>query len=406
MKKITADHIFPITSPPIKNGVVILDDHGKILALDRRENHDPASLETHRGAIVPGFVNAHCHLELSHMRGVAPTGTGLLPFLHTVVNFRDVSQEQIEDAIEQADREMYEAGIVAVGDISNKADTAATKRKSNIRYYTFVEMFDFLKDEWAQKTFDGYYEVFKLQPGENGHRKSCVPHAPYTVSSKLFQLIHQANQSPLTSHPSPLTVSIHNQETVHEDEFFLKKTGDFIKFYHEFKIPVDEFRPTGRPSIYYALERMDPRQRTLFVHNTMTRPEEIRAAKLWAAQSPINGQSSPYWATCPNANLYIENRLPNYRYFLDNEAKVCIGTDSLTSNWQLSVLEEMKTIARFQSYVGFETLLRWATLNGAEALGFEEDLGSIEVGKTPGLNLLDMREDFLLRPSTTVKRLV
>jgi aminodeoxyfutalosine deaminase len=409
MKKISADYIFPVSSEPIKNGVVILGDHGKIQALDHRENHDPASLEVHRGVIVPGFINAHCHLELSHMKGVAPTGTGLLPFLHTVVNFRDVSQEQIEEAIEKGDREMYEAGIVAVGDISNKADTAAVKNKSKIRYYTFVEMFDFLKDDWAQKTFDGYYEVFKQQANGNGNRKSCVPHAPYTVSSKLFQLINEANQSPLRSPQSAVTVSIHNQETVHEDEFFLKKTGDFIEFYKEFKIPVDEFQPTGRPSIYYALERMDPQHRTLFVHNTMTQPEEIRAAHEWGTNSPIHQfTNSPniYWATCPNANLYIENRLPNYRHFLDTGAKVCIGTDSLTSNWQLSVLEEMKTIARFQSYVDFETLLRWATLNGAEALGFDGDLGSIEVGKKPGLNLLDVEEDFKLRPSATVKRLI
>lgn len=392
MQKLTADHIFPITSAPIKNGVVILDDHGKILALDRRENHDPTSLELHRGVIVPGFINAHCHLELSHMKGVARTGTGLLPFLHTVVNFRDVSQEQIDEAIEKGDREMYDAGIVAVGDISNKADTAAVKNKSKIRYYTFVEMFDFLKDDWAQKTFDGYYEVFKQQANGNGNRKSCVPHAPYTVSSKLFQLINEANQS-------SATVSIHNQETIHEDEFFLKKTGDFIEFYKEFKIPVDEFQPSGKPSIYYALERMDPQHRTLFVHNTMTLPGEIRAAQEWST-------ANCYWATCPNANLYIENRLPNYRHFLDMGAKVCIGTDSLTSNWQLSVLEEMKTIARFQSYVDFETLLRWATLNGAEALGFDDDLGSIEVGKTPGLNLLDLEEDLKLKPSTTVKRLI
>lgn len=409
MKKLTADYVFPVNSAPIRNGVVVLDDHGKILALDNRENHDPASLEVHRGVIVPGFVNAHCHLELSHMKGVAPTGTGLLPFLHTVVNFRDVSQEQIDEAIERADQEMYEAGIVAVGDISNKVDTAAMKNRSKIRYYTFVEMFDFLKDDWAQKIFDGYYEVFKQQANGNGNRKSCVPHAPYTVSSKLFQLINQANQ-PAAGSPQPaVTVSIHNQETIHEDEFFLKKTGDFIEFYKEFNITVDEFQPTGRPSIYYALERMDPRHRTLFVHNTMTQPKEIRAAHEWSTQSPIHQfTNSPniYWATCPNANLYIENRLPNYRHFLDTGAKVCIGTDSLTSNWQLSVLEEMKTISRYQSYVDFETLLRWATLNGAEALGFSADLGSIEVGKAPGLNLLDLEEDLKLRPSTTVKRIV
>ncbi len=411
MRKLTADLLLPITSAPLKNAVVITDDQGKILAIDQRENHDPASLEVHRGVITPGFVNAHCHLELSHMKGVAPTGTGLLPFLKTVVNHRNVPQEQIDAAIEQGDREMWEVGIQAVGDICNKADTVATKRRSPIRYYSFVEMFDFLNDERAQQTFDGYYEVFAQQSDENGDRKSCVPHAPYTVSKTLFKLINAANsketgQSPITNHQSPITVSIHNQETVYEDQFFLNKTGDFNEFYRSFRIPLDGFEPTGKPSIYYALENMDPQRRTLFVHNTETQPEEIQAAYNWAAancQLPI---ANCFWATCPNANLYIENRLPNYRHFIDNEAVMCIGTDSLTSNWQLSILEEMKTIARFQSYVPFETLLRWATLNGAMALGFEEEIGSIEVGKSPGLLLLDLDETLALNQNTKVKRLV
>jgi cytosine/adenosine deaminase-related metal-dependent hydrolase len=387
-----------------------MGEGGRILAIDRREDHDPATLQAHRGVIVPGFVNAHCHLELSHMKGVAPTGTGLLPFLKTVVNHRHVPQEQIDEAIERADREMWEAGIQAVGDICNKADTADAKRRSPIRYYSFVEMFDFLNDERAQQTFESYHEVFAKQSDENGDRKSCVPHAPYTVSKTLFKLINAANQSPITNHQLPITVSIHNQETVHEDEFFLRKTGGFNEFYRSFGIPLDKFEPTGRPSIYSALDNMDPQHRTLLVHNTETLPEEIKAVGSWqlAACPPgrVGSPGSAFWCSCPNANLYIENRLPNYQHFIDNEAVVCLGTDSLTSNWQLSILEEMKAVARYQSYVPFEMLLRWATLNGAMALGFDDELGSIEVGKRPGLLLLDLDERLQLTASTTVKRLV
>ncbi len=396
MRKITADIVFPVSSPPRRNAAVIIDDQGRILDIADASDHDPASLERHHGALVPGFVNAHCHLELSHMKGVAPTGTGLLPFLKTVVNYREVPMEQILDAIDRADEEMWQAGIQAVGDICNKADTADAKRRSRMRYYSFVEMFDFLDDNRARQTFDGYRKVFDRQPGEGPHRKSCVPHAPYTVSKTLFNLIAEANEA----QAQPLTVSIHNQETEHEDRFFLDGSGGFATFFADFGVDVSKFQPTGRPSIYYAMENMDPAQRTLFVHNTMTRPEEIRAAMEWA------GADKVFWATCPNANLYIENRLPRYQYFIDAGARVCIGTDSLTSNWQLSILEEMKTIARYQSYVPFETLLRWATLNGACALGFDDELGSLEVGKRPGLLLLDIGEDLQLQPSTSVKRLV
>ena len=406
MRKITADHIFPVSQPPIEKGVVILDEKGKIQKIDNRENHDPATLEIHKGVIVPGFVNTHCHLELSHMKGVAPTGTGLIPFITTVVQYRDVSQEKIDAAIEKADQEMQEEGIVAVGDISNKADTAAVKKNSPIRYYTFVEMFNFLNDGMAQQTFDGYLEVYKKQAEGKGNKKSIVPHAPYTVSPKLFDLINESN-SKIKTQKSKLTISIHNQETPHEDEFFQKKKGALVDFYKGFGIPIKGFKKMGKNSIYYAMENMDPSHRTLFVHNTMTTAEDIQAAHAWGAtnnQQPTT--NNVFWATCANANLYIENRLPDYQRFIDNGAKMTIGTDSLTSNWQLSVLEEMKTIARYQSYIGFETLLKWATLNGAEALGFEKQLGSIEKGKSPGLNLLNLGKDFQLQNTTRVKKLI
>lgn len=376
MRKISADFVYPVNGDPIEKGVVVIDREGKVLETGQAHEYDPTELEIFKGAIIPGLINTHCHLELSHLKGVANTGTGLLPFLSTVVNFRDVDQSQIMDAIRKGDEEMQREGIVAVGDISNKLDTAETKAKSPIRYYTFVEMFDFMQDNLADNFYNGYKEVYDGQVEGNGNKKSCVPHAPYTVSKRLFQKINTTNQA-------GATVSIHNQETEHENRLFQDKTGDFLEFYRIFKFSLEEFEPNGKTSIYYALSQMDPGQRTLFVHNTMTTVADIEAAKAW--------NKNIYWATCPNANLYIENRLPNYQNFVDTGAKVTIGTDSLTSNWQLSVVEEMKTIAKFQSYIDFETLLQWATLNGAKALGYEADLGSIEPGKTPGLVLL---EDF------------
>ncbi|HMO40352.1 MAG TPA: amidohydrolase family protein [Saprospiraceae bacterium] len=391
MKKFSADIVFPVSAAPVREGVVITDDQGKIIQIDRRDQHDLATVDVRRGVIVPGFVNTHCHLELSHMKGKADTGTGLLPFLKTVVNFRDIPMEEILDAIERADREMYEAGIVAVGDISNKPDTAAQKNRSKIRYYTFVEMFDFLQDSWTEKSFNDYQAVYESQSTAQGNRKSVVPHAPYTVTEGLFRRIRALNDD-------EATVSIHNQETPHEDAFFLNKTGDFLEFYKTFGFPIEHFQPTGSTSIHYALAHLNPRNRNLFVHNTMTTPPDIQAAQAWSDRV--------YWATCANANLYIENRLPLYQHFIDNKARMTIGTDSLTSNWQLSVLEEIKTIARYQSYVPFETLLRWATLNGAEALGFEADFGSIEVGKTPGLNLLNLDTGLQLKADTQVQRLI
>ncbi len=391
MRKITADWIFPVSSPPIQNGVIVLDDKGHITSVDSRDNHSTSSLEVYKGVIVPGFINTHCHLELSHMKGIVDTGTTLIPFITGVVTKRNASPKVISKAIAQAEADMIKAGIVAVGDISNVPDTFAQKAQGNIRYYTFVEMFDFLQEDDAEREFDKYKAVYDALPLAEGSKKNVVPHATYSVSKNLFNKINATNSD------SNITVSIHNQETQPEQDLFLEGKGAFYEFYGKFGISLDKFKPNHKSAIHYALENMNPKARTLFVHNTLTSQADIEAAQAW---SP-----NVFWATCPNANLYIENRLPNYQNFIRTNARLTIGTDSLTSNWQLSVLEEMKTIQRFQSYIPFETILKWATLNGAQALGFDETLGSIEKGKAPGLNLLTLKNDLKLRGDTKVKKL-
>ncbi|MGB3802159.1 MAG: amidohydrolase family protein [Lewinella sp.] len=394
MPSYTADYVYPISSEPIKNGIVTLDDDGRVTSVTAPNDHSPAlSPQKLKGVLIPGFVNAHCHLELSHLQGKSATGKTLLPFLVDVVTLRETDQEVIDAAIREQDRLMWEGGIQAVGDICNKADTAATKRESPIRYYSFVEMFDFLQEERAEASYEMYLPAYEQQP----EPKSAVPHAPYTVSEALYQKINALNTG-------GETVSIHNQETAAEDELFETGEGPFRAFFEGFGSTLEAFKAPGTPSLYHAIQHMDPAKRTLFVHNTLTSREAILAAQAW-------GKDGVYWVTCPNANLYIENRLPRYDRFLDAGAKVCVGTDSLTSNWQLSIVEELKTIARYQSMVPFASLLRWATLNGAEALQFQADLGSLESGKRPGLvNLTglsgDGPEDFAFTGQTTARRIV
>jgi aminodeoxyfutalosine deaminase len=394
MKKISAPLVYPISGSPLKDAVIIIDDKGKIVAIEPLEKHDPITVERHEGVIIPGFINTHCHLELSHMKNIVATGTSLIPFITNVVQKRNMDASFIADAIQAADKEMYENGIVAVGDISNVIDTFAVKQNSRLRYYTFIELFDFLQEQEAEATFMKADAVFKQLNTAKGSKKSYVPHAPYSVSKQLFKLIKQHNPK-----SANVTVSIHNQETPPEDELFLTGKGTFKTFYSSFGISLADFKPTKKTAIHYALKNLNPRNRNLFVHNTLTSKADIEAAQRWS--------DKVFWATCPNANLYIENRLPNYQHFIDTNAKMTIGTDSLTSNWQLSILEEMKTIARYQSYVPFETLLKWATLNGAEALGFQEELGSIEVGKKPGLNLIMAPADAnLLDSRTQIKKII
>jgi len=385
---LSADWLYPVTAPPVREGVVVMDDD-RVAGFANRTEVPDEHLEIFEGLLVPGFVNTHCHLELSHLKGLAPTGTGLIPFIKHVVTLRHMAQEIIDAAIEQEDRQMWANGIQAVGDICNKADTFPVKRRSPIRYYSFVEFFDFQQAHRTDELIGPYAETYAAADGHF----SAVPHAPYSVSPGLFDKLRDMN-------PPGRTISIHNQETPAEEVLFQHGTGPFREFYAGFGFSLDHFTPTRLSSLQSTIPHLDPDQRTLFVHNTLTTRDDIRIAQRWS--------DKVYWATCPNANLYIENRLPDYQAFLDTDARLTIGTDSLTSNWQLSILEEMKTIARYQSFVPFETMLRWATINGAEALGFQQDLGSVEAGKRPGILRMDYRpgEQVLWDAGVTVERII
>ena len=392
MRKISADLIITNDGAPLENGILITDDKGLIFDILSSDS-SMEGVETFRGIITPGFVNAHCHLELSHLKNVIPTGTGLIPFIKGVVSLRDFPEEVIQEAINAADKEMWDNGIVAVGDISNKVDTASAKGRSFIRYYTFVEMFDFLQEANALSTFEQYKEVYEQQDDSGHNKKSYVPHAPYSVSKSLFEYVNEQNQ------PGS-TISIHNQELTAENEFFLRKEGGFIDFYKDFGIPLDAFDPIGRNSIHYTFQNVNPHFKTLMVHNTMTSKEDITFAHAWNQET--------YWVSCPNANLYIENRLPRYKDFIYCDAKVCLGTDSLSSNWSLSIFEEMKTIKKYQSDIDDLLLVKWATINGARALGYY-DLGILKKDLQPGILHIDVpcqRGSFNLNEAIKVTRVI
>lgn len=371
--KLTADRIYNGKGEVMEDQYLVINAEGAIADILPIPVETDNSIQKFDGILVPGFINTHCHLELSHMKGLIPTGTGLVEFIKEVVTKREAKEELIQDAIFKADREMYENGIVAVGDISNVTDSFNCKSTSSIKYITFVEMFDFRQDQNAKKTFDQYLKVYN-QLEKYRLEGTVVPHAPYSVSRKLFQLINEFNKE------KNCTLSIHNMESQGEIDMFLHNTGEMISFYKKFGIQTNDFQGISKSAIHYAIQNMDPNKRTLLVHNTLCEKEDISAGMEWNDQI--------YWTTCPSANLYIENRLPKYRLFADVGAKMTIGTDSLTSNWCLSILDEMKTIHKYQSFVSFDQLIQWACYNGACALGLDKELGSIEVGKRPGINLL------------------
>jgi cytosine/adenosine deaminase-related metal-dependent hydrolase len=399
MRKLTADWIFTATSSPIQNGVVIVDDNGKILSLDKRKNFDAAELEIHRGIICPGFINAHCHLELSYMKGKIQERKGMIQFIMDLIDYRTgfmLSQEGdppeiIYDAIRSAEAEMAGNGIVAAGDISNDDFSFDFKSGSPLKYHTFVECFGFYPEK-AETYFNQSKIVFQGATEKN-LSASITPHAPYSVTPELFKLIFSFHKN------RPAIFSYHNQESKAENEFFESGSGDFTKLFEHFRLPLSIFHPTGKKSLPSVLKYFPTDKKVLLVHNTESNPEDFQLA--------LKKNPETFFCTCPNANHYIENKVPDYSAWKNYTDRICIGTDSLASNHQLSILEEMKTIQRHDASITTETLLQWGSLNGATFFGWENELGTIERGKKPGLNLISgMGAQFQLLPSTRVKKLV
>ncbi|MBC9911277.1 amidohydrolase family protein [Chitinophaga varians] len=348
--------------------VLVLNEDGVVTGIvaENTAGNDVRELD---GILCPGFVNTHCHLELSHMKGAVPEKTGLPAFLTRVMENRNSGHDQAT-AIAEAEQSMWESGIAAVGDICNSPATVAQKRHQRLYYHTFVECMG-VAEVSAPARYQYSLEVLQAFREIPGHSASIVPHAPYSVSSALFGLLAQ------TPHNSP--VSIHNQECAAENELYNTKTGDFLRFYAHFGMDAGSFQAAGTNSLEAYLPRF-AHNKILLVHNTYTSAADIR----FALQQPLE----TWWCFCPQANLYIEDRLPNIPLFREAGCNIALGTDSLASNHQLSVWEEIKTIQTHYPDIPLEELLRWGTSNGAKALGIESRYGSFGAGMQPGVVLI------------------
>ncbi|MEP6683351.1 MAG: amidohydrolase family protein [Parafilimonas sp.] len=393
LRKFKADFLFDGKDLLGENYVLITDENG-IIENIVNEKDAGGDIKIFKGILSPGFVNCHCHLELSHMKNVVERGTGLVDFLIKVVSKRGAVKEEMELAIQKADEEMFNGGIVAVGDISNTTDSLQTKKQSKIQYQNFIEVLGFT-EERAQVVFDSYLEVYNAFC-DTGFIKntSIVPHAPYTISTSLLNLINNFSAGKI--------VSIHNQETLAEDELYQTKTGDFFRLYHHLNINTDFFQPYNKSSLQSYLPLLNKAKQVLLIHNTFTNKEDID----FAAEQSSQTNQHIFWCLCANANLYIENKLPPVNLLRKNNCKIVLGTDSYSSNWSLNILDEMKTIQKNFPSISLEELLQWATFNGATALDMSDKIGSFEKGKRPGVLLIDQIIYKNISEESMVKRII
>lgn len=368
MRKIAAHYIFPVSRPPVRNAILTLGDSGEVLDLSAADSalQEREGVEFYSGVLAPGFVNAHCHLELSHLEGATPQGAGLAGFISALAAHRNAfTGEQALRAIALADARMYATGTVAVGDISNGSISFEVKERSPIFYHTFVERFGLRREDVVRGVQSA--KALAAEAARRGLSASLTPHAPYSTLPELYAALAESSRW-----------SVHNQESSDENLLFREGRGALHALFAAMGLP--PIPPTGKSSIYHTLQHAREAQRLLLVHNTYTSAADYEAAAVRC--------KSISWVLCPASNMYIERALPPLQMLRSKGAAIALGADSLASNASLNLLDELKLLAAHFPHIPLSEMLRWATLGGAEALGVAHTFGTFEPGKRPGVTLL------------------
>ena len=376
MRRIAAQYLYTLLSTePVRNGFVELEDDGTVIRTG--VSPDPAAEPVfYDGAVAPGFVNAHCHVELSYMKGLFRKGTGMAGFIDQINELRDTKslEEKVRDLSEAMDS-LWEQGVVAMADISNCDDSFAVKARHPMYTRTFLEVFGTEPEDCAA-VMDGVRKLKKVADGF-GIDAAPTPHACYTMSPELVTAVSvEGLKSGF--------LSFHSEETEEEEEMLKYGTGKMWENRRRAGMSVTPV--TGKSSLLYFIDRLlEGRpapfdEHIMLVHECCMDQEGIDAAKAV--------MNHPFVAVCPLSNLFIHNTLPPIGLMRRNALKICVGTDSLSSNDDLNIVDELYCLQRNFPEVPLGELLTWASRNGAEFLD-KAEFGTLAPGRRPGLVLVD-----------------
>ena len=391
MRRLSAKYLYTLTSAePVRNGFVEVEEDGTVV----HTGTCPEGEAVPEGAIVPGFVNTHCHVELSYMKGLFRKGTGMAGFIDQINALRDSTPlEERVKALKTAMDQMWDEGVAAMADISNGPDSFAVKAEHPLYTRTFLEVFG-AEPSACSAVME---EVKQLQQRalSLGLDAAPTPHACYTMSPELLTA---ASVEGLRSG----FLSYHSEESEEEEQMLLHGSGPMWDNRVANGIPTPPV--TGTTSLQYFLDRLQGalpapvEGHVLLVHECCLTPEGAAAARRVLRE--------PYLSVCPLSNLFIHNTLPPIPVMRESGIPICVGTDSLSSNDQLCMVAELFCLQEAFPEVPMGELLGWACLNGARFLGKDDVLGSIEPGKKPGLVFLSgLSEEGRLTADSKSRRL-
>jgi aminodeoxyfutalosine deaminase len=391
MKYFSAQYIFTNNGPPLRRGIIATDDEGRIISVEDTGGILPErhSLEFYNGIIVPGFVNCHCHLELSWLKNRIPHGTGLGGFLSTLTGIRNAGSDNAEKTIGSADKTMADEGVVLCADICNSSATFSIKKKSRIKYINLLEVYG-IDPAGAEKRINEIMKIATVAE-EKQLEWYIVPHSVYSVSLPLFRLLREKTES------NRIT-SVHFLESDEEISLLSEQSGPLMDAYKLILSASAVIRPVAN-HVSAVTEEITRSGNLILVHNTAIGREEVMK---------LRNRPDIYFCLCPGSNRYITNSVPPFDLLIGENCNIVIGTDSLSSNNKLSILNEMRILQEEFPGILLADLITMATLTGARALGADGTTGSIVPGKKPGLVLIkDADLDGMkLLPSSSSVRLI
>ena len=370
VKRITAEYVYTLTSAePIRNGFVEYDEDGTVLATGPCV---PDEVVT-PGALAPGFVNTHCHVELSHLHKKFVKGSGMAGFIDQINALRDwAGRERKQELVKEWMDKMWSEGVSAMADISNDDSSFDIKAAHPMYTRTFLEVFG-SESEMCEGVMMDVMELQKVAD-EAGIDAAPTPHSCYTMSPQLLSASAAAGLK-------RGYLSYHSQESQEEEDLLLTGTGAM----YENRVRNGMSTPpvTGESSLKYFIQRLaDARkapydEHILLVHNVCLKQDDVDAAK--------KVMDNVWWAVCPLSNIFIHNALPPIPLMRKNGLAIALGTDSLSSNDDLDMVAEMYCLHRNFPEVPMSEILTWASLNGARFLSKDKELGTLEKGKKPGI---------------------
>jgi cytosine/adenosine deaminase-related metal-dependent hydrolase len=381
--------VFPVDRPPIDGGVVTVGDDGCILAVGPASNVDGPVRDLGDVALLPGFVNTHTHLEFSDLErplnGIDSDGTrALVEWIRQLLVHRRRRSSRPAAAIAAGVRESLAAGTTTLGEIAT-ADAAAYGSRVPLDWTQFVEVIGF-----SRQRAESVFRVVESQLDARGdHQQSRAsapcslaiglsPHAPYTVSPELLSRLVELAKA------SQFPVAMHVAESEAEIELLRSGSGPFRDLLEERSMWDPAVIPSGSRPLDY-LRRLADAPRALVIHGNYLDDEEHEFLASHADRMSL--------VHCPRTHAYFGHPPYPLAELLGTGVRVALGTDSRASNPDLSLLGEMRHVARHHPNVAPETILQLGTLAGAAALGRDADGGSITPGKWANLVALPLTTD-------------